>query len=164
MDLIKLEELLNFHGKILTHSGDIWIQRCLLGHFDPRMSVNLKGSSWSFWSKKVGELRLKALFFFVQAWLGAAETPCLRQIARTPLTISTPTVRLPLCCSTSELPLPHPHYTSMAQELSPLMVRPFIRLLLHMRQDDTWSQLTLMSNLAYDSDIPTTSRRSDHLD
>ena len=42
MDLIKLEELLKFHGKIPTRSGVIWILRGLLGHFDPGMSVKVK--------------------------------------------------------------------------------------------------------------------------
>ena len=42
MDLMKLEELLKFHEKILTRSGVIWISRGLLNHFDPGMSVKVK--------------------------------------------------------------------------------------------------------------------------
>ena len=41
---MKLEELLKFHGKIPTGSGDIWILRGLLGHFDPGMSVKVNGN------------------------------------------------------------------------------------------------------------------------
>ena len=48
MDLMKLEELLKFHGKIPTGSGDIWILRGLLGHFDPGMSVKVNIEQFSF--------------------------------------------------------------------------------------------------------------------